>query len=209
MGLVRVAELCIGDDPERWRAAGFEVDDDVTALGDIRVRFDDAAPGLWSWTLVHPDREGRLDLDGLPTTVVSDDGPPAPVVHPNGITALDHLVVATPDIERTTAAFADIDVDPRRTRDTTAGDGPLRQRFFRMGTIIEVIGPPQPDPEGGPARFWGLAMVSPDLDRTAEHLGERLGRAKQAVQPGRRIATLRTRDVGITVPIAVMTPHVR
>jgi hypothetical protein len=29
---------------------------------------------------------------------------------------------------------------------------------------------------------------------------------KDAVQPGRRIATLRTRELGLSVPIAFMTP---
>ena len=210
MGLVAVAELRVGDDPAAWRDAGFAVDDGGCTIGDVRVRFDDGAPGLWSWTLAHPDLPERtIDLDGLPTTIVGDGDPAVPVTHPNGITGLDHIVVSTPDIERTTAAFAGIDVSPRRTRDTTAGGGPLRQRFFRMGTIIEVIGPPEPAADGGPARFWGIAVVSADLDGSAEHLGDRLGPVKDAVQPGRRIATLRTGDLGISVPVALMTPHIR
>ena len=34
--------------------------------------------------------------------------------------------------------------------------------------------------------------------------GEHLGRIKDAVQPGRRIATLRHRDLGLSVAIAFM-----
>ena len=118
-------------------------------------------------------------------------------------------MLASSDIERTTAALAAIGVEPRRTRDTTAGDAPLRQRFFRMGAIIELVGPPEPDAGGGPARFWGLALVTDDMDATAAHLGDRISAPKDAVQPGRRIATVRTRDLGITVPVAFMTPHLR
>ena len=211
MGLVRVAELTVGDDPESWRDAGFAVVGSGCPVGDVVIRFGGGGPGVESWTLVHPDRDpGPIELDGLATALVGDAPHPAPAGHPNGVSGLDHIVISTPDIDRTTAAFAGIDVEERRTRDTTAGGAPLRQRFFRMGTVIEVIGPPEPDPAaaGGPARFWGLAVVSDDLDATARFLGDRMGRVKGAVQPGRRIATVRTRELGISVPIAVMSPHV-
>ena len=212
MGLVTVAELTVGDDPSAWEAAGFTVDGSCCAVGDVLVRLEGTGGGVRSWTLVHPDRDpGEIDLDGLATTLVTEPPPSGRGGHRNGVTDLDHVVVSSPDIDRTTAAFAAIDLHERRTRDTTAGDAPLRQRFFRAGTIIELIGPPVADPAAsdGPARFWGLAVVSDDLDATADALGDRLGRVKDAVQPDRRIATMRTRELGISVPIAVMSPHVR
>lgn len=208
--LASVVSLSLGDEPDAWRDAGFTVEGGECVLGDVRLRFAADTPGISAWTVFHPDETpGRRSIDGLPTELV--DEPPAPVVmhHANGITGFDHLVVSTSDIERTTAAFAAIGVEPRRTRDTTAGDAPLRQRFFRMGTIIELIGPPEPDGSDRPAGFWGVALVSDDIDATAAALGDRLGAVKDAVQPGRRIATLRTRELGISVPVAFMTPHVR
>lgn len=208
--LASVVSLSLGDEPDAWRDAGFTVEGDECVLGDVRLRFDTDGPGMAAWTVFHPDEApGRRSVDGLPTDFV--DELPAPVVthHPNGTTGFDHLVVSTSDIDRTTTAFATIGVEPRRTRDTTAGDAPLRQRFFRMGTIIELIGPPEPDGSDRPAAFWGVAVVSEDIDATAAALGDRLGRVKDAVQPGRRIATLRTRDLGISVPVAFMTPHLR
>ncbi len=60
-----------------------------------------------------------------------------------------------------------------------------------------------------PATFWGLALVTDDLDATAAGLGAACTTPKQAVQPGRRIATLKTRDLGISVPIAFMSPPTR
>jgi hypothetical protein len=56
---------------------------------------------------------------------------------------------------------------------------------------------------------FGLALVADDLDATAAQLGELLSTPKPAVQPGRRIAGLRGAQVGISVPVAVMSPHVR
>lgn len=207
MSLARVVEVWIGDDPAGWTEAGFTVEDDRCVIGDVRVRLGGDRPSLHRWTVQHPDLDpGETDVDGLDTALVEDSLPVGPAIHPNGAIGFDHVVVASPDLDRTTTAFTAIGVECRRTRDTTAGGSPMQQRFFRMGTIIELIGPPEPDGDG-PARFWGLALVSEDLDRTAELLGHRLGEVKDAVQPGRRIATLRTRDLGIGVPIAFMTPH--
>lgn len=208
--LASVVSLSIGDEHAAWRNAGFTVEGDECGLGEVRLRFGADAPGISGWTVFHPDETpGMRSIDGLSTEMVDD--PPAPVAmgHPNGTTGFDHLVVSTSDIERTTTAFGTIGVEPRRTRDTTAGDTPLRQRFFRMGTVIELIGPPEPDGSDHPAGFWGVALVSDDIDATAAALGDRLGAVKDAVQPGRRIATLRTRELGISVPVAFMTPHVR
>jgi hypothetical protein len=46
-----------------------------------------------------------------------------------------------------------------------------------------------------------------DLDACARLFGERLGRIKDATQPGRRIATLRHKEFGLTIPIAFMSPE--
>jgi hypothetical protein len=43
-----------------------------------------------------------------------------------------------------------------------------------------------------------------DLDATAGHLQGRIGATKDAVQPGRRIATLHAGDA-ISVPVAFMS----
>ena len=80
----------------------------------------------------------------------------------------------------------------------------MRQIFFRLGPVIlELVGPPAPDGDG-PARFWGIAFTVTDLDATARYLGDRLGTVKDAVQPGRRIASLR-KEAGLALPIAFMS----
>ena len=96
----------------------------------------------------------------------------------------------TPDLDRTTAALGAVGLEARRTRE--AGGG-RQQRFFRLGEVIlELVGPAEPAGEG-PAAFWGLAFTVADIDATAAHLAGRIGEPKAAVQPGRRIATLRHR----------------
>jgi hypothetical protein len=43
-------------------------------------------------------------------------------------------------------------------------------------------------------------------DATVERLGTPMGAPKDAVQPGRRIATLHDRELGLSVALAFMSP---
>jgi catechol 2,3-dioxygenase-like lactoylglutathione lyase family enzyme len=152
-----------------------------------------------------------IELDGLPTTR-SDNTPPAarPPEHRNGVTAIDHVVAFTPDLDRTTANLRAAGLDLRRVREEPTPGGAPRQAFFRMGEVIlEVVQAPDgtriaADPSG-PARLWGISFLVEDLDRTASALGDLLGEPRAAVQPGRRIATLR-KHAGLGPAIAFMTP---
>ena len=204
-----IDELTVADPPAAWSALGFELDGDVCVVGDLRFRLAgvDAGRGLTGWSL----REaGGTELDGLSTTR-SDRPPPSEAPpHPNGITALDHVVVISPALDRTVTALEIAGLDLRRIREEPTPAGAPRQAFFRLGaTILEVVQEPAEATEraGGdrPAFFWGLAFVAPDLDATVAALGDRVGVVRSAVQPGRRIATLR-RSAGLSVPIALMTP---
>ena len=70
--------------------------------------------------------------------------------------------------------------------------GTYRQAFFRVGRpILEVVEAADMEPRA--ARFWGITFTTADIDAAAELLGDKLGRVKDAVQPGRRIATVRQR----------------
>jgi hypothetical protein len=206
-----LAEIAVGDEPVDWASIGFAVDDDgVCRVGAVGIRLiganDERGRGIAGWTLAGCTVAGD-HVDGLPTT---DAGPTGDthagggagaVLHPNGAAQIDHLVVMTPDLDRTTAAIERLGVEARRTRE--AGRG-RRQRFFRMGEVIlEVVGPSEPAGDG-PAAFWGLAFTVADIDATADHLAGRIGEPKHAVQQGRRIATLRTGDE-VSVPIAFMS----
>lgn len=204
-----IDELTVADAPGAWLALGFELDGDTCIIGDLRIRFagPDAGRGLVGWSLRGLE---STELDGLATTR-SDRKPPSDGgVHPNGITELDHVVAITPALDRTVAMLESAGLDLRRIREEPTPAGAPRQAFFRLGaTILEVVQEPAEATEraGGdrPAFFWGLAFVAPDLDATVTGLGDRVSEVRPAVQPGRRIATLR-RSAGLTVPVALMTP---
>lgn len=203
-----IDELVLGDDPEAWEAAGFAVDGDVVVIGTVRVRCTGDGGDPSRWTLRPLDDELPRSVDGIATSP-STASLPDPVTHPNRVTDMDHVVLRSPDLDRTTAAIEALGADCRRVRDVGEGDRAFQQRFFRFGpVIIELVGPAAPAGDG-PATIWGYACVVDDLDAAVEAMGDAVGEAKDAVQPGRRIATVRTRELGISVPVALMTPHVR
>lgn len=209
--------LDVADDPDAWRAGGFTVAADGTCtIGAVVVRLLGRPAGrgvlAWSFTALAP---GTDDLDGIPTTATTapppgraplPDGPGG--AHANGAELIDHVVVTTPNPERTIAAFEGAGLVHRRTRLADGYAEPMRQDFFRAGEVIlELIGPRTPDPARAdrPARLYGLAHTVVDLDACAAHLGDLLTAPKDAVQPGRRIATLKTRDLAISVPTAFLS----
>jgi hypothetical protein len=209
-----IDELTVADSPEAWSAVGFQVEGDECVVGDVRIRLvgPDAGRGVVGWSLREVEES---DLDGLPTARSERpalDGPPPD--HPNGVVAIDHVVAITPALERTVAALEGAGLDLRRIREEPTPGGAPRQAFFRLGaTILEVVQePPEAIERGGgmdrPAFFWGLALQAPDLEATVAGLGGRVSEIRAAVQPGRRIATLR-RAAGLAVPVALITPSPR
>ena len=206
--------LDIDEESSVWRDLGFEVSDTAVWVSGVAHRLAAsptapdgptplAGPSVRSWSLWGVTApSGPRDVDGLPTVVVDDpaEDPGAPA-HPNGVTGLDHLVVSTPDLDRTLAALDGIGLQLLRVRETPS----VRQGFYRLGPVIlEVVGGAQPSGDG-PARFLGLAWTCADLDATAAWLGSRLHPAKDAVQEGRRIATL-DKAAGSRVSMAFMSP---
>lgn len=201
--------LRIADEPATWARLGFAVDDDGRCtVGGIALELAGrgAGTGIVGWTLAGlPTPAPGARLDGLPTT--ADDAPArADGEHPNGATAVDHVVVSTPDVARTFAALARAGLHLRRERRAGTPEQPLRQGFYVLGgALLEVVGPAAPS-DDGPASFWGLVLVVSDLDALAARLGDDLGAPRDAVQRGRRIATLR-RTAGSSVALAFMTPR--
>lgn len=205
-----LAELTIGDEPEAWRAAGFTVDGSgIAVVGSVRLRLAGRDDGkrIRAWAL--RDVPSATDsVDGLPTEVADVAVPNAGSAHPNGVTSIDHLVVLSPDLDRTTAALEAIGIRARRTRhvDPEQYGFEARQVFFRLGEVVlELIGADQPTGDG-PASFFGLAYTVNDIDALPARYGEHLGRVKDAVQPGRRIATLRHKELDLSVATAFMSP---
>jgi hypothetical protein len=209
---VTVDEIEVADPADVWKRAGFSVDSDaVCRVGGVRIRLvgTGRGTGIVGWSLRGLPADGSLDdLDGIPTAK-SDAVPAAPAEHANGVTAIDHVVLLSPDLGRTVASLAAVGVDPRRERDGELGARRIRQIFFRFGeVIIEVVGSPRTASEG-PSTFWGITYVVADIDATASFFGDHTAPVKEAVQPGRRITTLRHQELGISVRSAMISPPAR
>jgi hypothetical protein len=177
----------------------------------LRLAGDRAGQGIVGWSL---RGVSTTALDGLPTSRSDTPVPDAAPEHPNGVERIDHVVVFSPQLDRTVHALQAAGLDLRRVREEPTPAGAPRQAFFRLGSeILEVIQIPARDVEaaGGPdgsARLWGLAFTVSDLDRTVSELAGHVSAPRDAVQPGRRIATLR-RSAGLAVPVALITPPQR
>jgi catechol 2,3-dioxygenase-like lactoylglutathione lyase family enzyme len=188
-----IDKLEIADNPAAWRATGFEVADRLCRVGRMLLLLSGPGPrrGIVGWEL--------------------GDGPAGDVAepHPNGTVRVDHVVMLSPDLDRTVEELESQGFDLRRRREGPTPGGSTHQAFFRAGEpILEVVQAPEGtsvarDPNG-PARLWGLAFGVADMERTAEALGDLLGRPREAVQPGRTIATLRP-EAGLGPAIAFMT----
>ena len=188
----------LGDPPAAWERLGFAPDaaGDV-ALGEARVRLTGRGGGILR---IEADDLTARHPDGLPLQPSSRGLTPEPssrgltpgrgLGHPNGASGVDHVVALTGSLARTVAALEAAGLDLRRSTETMA--------FFRLGpTILEVV-----ERGGDPPRLWGLVVVVPRL----EVLGPLVGAAKDAVQPGRRIATV-SREAGLGAALALMTPR--
>lgn len=191
--------LRLGDQPERWRALGFAVEDGVCCVGGVSLKLGAEEHGISGWAVTGLESE----LDGLP--ILPDSAREEPTIHPNGAIGIDHVVVVTPDFDRTAAALDQAEMALRRIREVPGGEQrrAFRQGFRRLGpTILELVEAPGGAP--GPARFWGLVVIVSDLEALTERLGEHLGSARDAVQPGRRIVTLRE-SAGLGEAVAFMS----
>jgi hypothetical protein len=228
---VTIDELEVADPPDAWTRAGFSVDSDaVCRIGGVGIRLvgpdaeaapaatSDARTGIVGWSLGGLPSGGSFDdVDGVPTTRSrpgGDIGPRSrpggavaatPATHANGVTTIDHVVLLSPDLGRTVESLAAVGLNPRRERDGELGGRPIRQIFFRFGeVIVEVVGPPGTTSDA-PSNLWGITYVVADIDATAAFFGDHTAPVKDAVQPGRRITTLRHRELGMSVRTAMIS----
>ena len=184
---VAAREITVPDEPGAWKRLGFAVGEDgAFPVGGVRIRTGAAAfeLGVEGLAAERPD--------GL-AIVVSGGGDTGAATHPNGASVVDHVVAFTDDRARTVAALEAAGLDLRRMR-----EAPAPMAFLRAGPLVlEVV-------ETGSCGLWGFVVVVPDV----AGLGSLVGTPRDAVQPGRRIATVR-REAGLGVALAFMTPRPR
>jgi hypothetical protein len=206
-GTARVEWLTIVGDIDTWRSLGLSATDDGliplfgTALRIVSPEAEDVQSGIDGWALSGID-DTTTSVAGLTTTVVEQLAPIF-ATHSLGARSIDHVVVMTGDLESTTGDIAlATGCELKRIREV----GKIRQGFHRIGRgglIVEVV--QHEDDNRTAAEFWGLVIIVEDLDEACAQLGaDRVGEPKDAVQPGRRIATIRS-SVGLGTAVALMS----
>lgn len=207
------------DPADAWRSLGLRVVDGAIALGnmtlsvgvDAAVASRDGIAGL-----VLDGRDAPDDLDGIPLRAGASAAA-ASADHPNGAIEIDHLVLGTPDIDRTSEVMAGLGWHPRRTITSPRPHDARTMRFFVVPaggpanprkTVIELIQPDEVTDPTRPATAWGFVLNVRDLDAAVARLGATVvDNPKPAIQPGRRIATVRGEALGLRPRVALMTPR--
>ena len=202
-----------------WERLGFSFSRSGSTASFVvaGLRFDfvsgspsDGQPGLcgWGFELPTPSTSAVRTVDGIETFVDSvATNEVGSTANPLGIVGVDHVVVMTPKLDRTCGAITEhLGLPLKRIREVGGG---VRQGFHRAGSVIlEVVERPDIAADE-PARLWGLVFNVADLDAVVEQLGpDVIGAPRDAVQKGRRIATVRS-EAGLGCPLALMTPDIR
>lgn len=200
--------LGLGADAAAWGRCGFTVaGGGLVTVGDVTIMIGAGGrPGLNAWGFSpQPDAA----VDGIP--LVAAPVPAPPVAHPCGAVAIDHVVVVSPDPDRTLAALRTIGCELRAEQSGEHRGTRVRRLFLPLPqALLEVVGPAAPAAGSGsePAALWGLTFVTPDIGATASRLGPRAGPVRPAVQSGRRITAVGP-DAGLGTRVAFMSPRGR
>ena len=201
----RISELVVGGGAQNWASIGITFNQSLrAALGDVVLRLDPLLqPGLHSWVLQGADVNVE-NIDGVATNHAIGEFQIAASVRADfdlGVIGVDHVVINTPDLMRTSDALTAATGTPlKRVRD--AGNN-VQQGFHRLGSVIvEIV--TAPTMPLGDASLWGFVLNVKDIYAVANHVGpDVLSIPKPAVQAGRLIATFRS-SVGLGVPVALM-----
>lgn len=203
--MTSVAALDVVAPLAAWRAVGLPLVDGSAVVDGITIRLRDPGaderPHIARWVLADCPTDVD-DIDGLATAHGEPDVPTEPGRGLLAGSRFDHLVVMTSSLERTCGAIEAATGEPlKRTREA----GAVRQGFHRLGgLIIEVVETAQVTSPH--ASFWGFVLIVDDLHSVCGDLGpDVISAPKQAVQPGRFIATFRA-SAGLGLPTALMTP---
>ncbi|GBG26880.1 Hypothetical Protein FCC1311_031022 [Hondaea fermentalgiana] len=142
--------------------------------------------------------------------------------HPNGIVNIDQVVLRTLDMDSSLESFEAAGLKLLRKRDDLYPG--TTQAFIRPcdDVILEIVSV-SPELRKKQAKMtnqmvafnetensiWGLTYVVKDIEAAAEMFSPNISKVNNAKQPGRKIATLRTEQLGLRAAIAIMSAHVK
>ena len=119
---------------------------------------------------------------------------------PAAVSMLDHLVIATPDPDRTAALYgARLGLDMKLDR-TIPAIG-TRFLFFRTGGLVfEIIHRLKDGRSDGPDKIYGVSWRVADVEATRKRLQEaglEVSEVREGRKPGTRVFTVRTGTFGV------------
>ena len=147
---------------------------------------------------------------GVPIALMerSDAPPPSPLAKSSeaaAISALDHVVIRSPNPERAVALYAGrLGLDLRLDRSNP--DWGSRLLFFRCGDlVVEIAHDLKKGVSDAPDQLWGLSWRTPDIARCHERLkkaGVEVSEIRQGRRPGTEVFTVHSHTAN--VPIIVL-----
>jgi catechol 2,3-dioxygenase-like lactoylglutathione lyase family enzyme len=155
-------------------------------------------------------KENRLALSteathGVPIALieVKDKAPPSPLKDSSeaaSITALDHVVIRTPNPERAIALYAGrLGLDLRLDRSNP--DWGSRLLFFRCGDlVVEIAHDLKKGVSDAPDELWGLSWRTPDIARCNERLkktGVEVSAPRGGRRPGTQVFTVQSHTANV------------
>lgn len=120
---------------------------------------------------------------------------------PGSVTALDHIVINTPNPDRTVANYG-ARLGLRFALDRTAEQWNTRFLFFRVGNLtVEIIHQLNKDQNpSDPDNIWGMTWAVDDLEAAHKRLqviGRDISEIREGRKPGSRVFTLRDGTLGV------------
>lgn len=190
--------------------------------GNVGLAFASGAPGLRSMSFATGDvaraetllgrravktrRQGgtlALDSNGVAIEVAAAASEaPSPFTGDEAgcVSALDHVVVRTPDPERAIAFYAGrLGLDLRLDRSTP--EWGARLLFFRCGDlVVEIAHDLKKGVSDGPDHLWGLSWRVPDIAKANARLraaGLDVSEARTGRRPGSQVFTVKNGTGGV------------
>jgi catechol 2,3-dioxygenase-like lactoylglutathione lyase family enzyme len=171
----------------------------------------DQAARLLERRAVPTERDGdRLKLSTpathqVPITLVERAATPEPSPllkssEAASITALDHVVIRTPNPERAVALYGGrLGLDLRLDRSNP--DWGSRLLFFRCGDlVVEIAHDLKKGVSDGPDQLWGLSWRTPDIARCNERLkkaGVEVSEPRNGRRPGSQVFSVRSHTANV------------
>lgn len=151
-------------------------------------------------------------MAGIKTFVVQPQSPLEPVIaSDDAVSALDHLVIQTPNIDRFVANYG-ARLGLRLALDRKASQWKTHFLFFRIGdcTIEATHRLNESHDVAGTDKIWGLTWATQNIDGAHSRLGDAgidVSEIRDGRKPGSRVFTVRSGTLGIPTLFIAHTPR--